>query len=378
MPTNVTNTAPLTAEQAALLLALLPPPATVTPNRRPLGNTPERVALAWMRRAAEALVASLLALLLLFHLGFTLPEFEGEPSPAGAQATSPATALSPVQQWQVDWADFVAPPVAVQGLGWVNIPVPVLVAVLAAHGSTFANARDVEIISNAAAANNLNPLLLFAAIRAEHRWNLQADHPSDWQLFASNPFDVAVYGDWHATPYTLAQSAEIAARTLATRLSAPPPGNENPLLWIEDPRNPAGQGVYATSPTWWSTVAAIAGELTGEVAQAGATSTMTAASIGALGTFALAVASTPDAVAEALALRATGTGPLAWVGQALSTVHAFVYQHTVAFVSGALVGAAALVGTTIGAGVVSAVADAAATALADVAVAGVAAAGAAA
>lgn len=59
----------LSPEEAALLLALLPPPAVLQPHTaaRPLGHTPERVALAWLRRTAEALVAALLGLLLLFQ-----------------------------------------------------------------------------------------------------------------------------------------------------------------------------------------------------------------------------------------------------------------------------------------------------------------------
>ena len=70
-------TAPLTADEAALLLALLPPPPGLIPlstGRRPLGNTPERVALAWLRRAGEALVAALMTLLLLFHISFSVPD----------------------------------------------------------------------------------------------------------------------------------------------------------------------------------------------------------------------------------------------------------------------------------------------------------------
>ena len=65
------------SDEVALLLALLPPPPGLVPlstGRRPLGNTPERVALAWLRRAGEALVAALLALLLLFHISFSVPD----------------------------------------------------------------------------------------------------------------------------------------------------------------------------------------------------------------------------------------------------------------------------------------------------------------
>ena len=265
-----TVSAPMcTAAEAALLLALLPPPPGLVPlstGRRPLGNTPERVALAWLRRAGEALVAALMTLLL-FHIGFTVPEGAAADDPATAESTAPA--LSPSQAWSVAWADFVAPPVAAQGFGYVAVPVPTMVAVLASLHSTFANAVDVETLDAAAQAVNLNPLLLFACIGAEQPWNLQAAYPSDWRAFAGNPFDIAVYGAWHPTGYTLAESAAIAGRTLATRLSVAPPGDESALAWINDPRNPAGRGVYATSPHWWSNVAALSEMLVQRVVAAG-------------------------------------------------------------------------------------------------------------
>ena len=142
----------LSADEAALLLALLPPP----PRRRPLGNTPERVALAWLRRGAEAALAALLALLLLFHIAFLAPE--EEPSADAEPSTSASTVLSPAQAWEVAWANLVSPPVAVQGFGYVDLPVPVLVAVLRGLHSTFANPADVSTIEDAAHAAGIDPL----------------------------------------------------------------------------------------------------------------------------------------------------------------------------------------------------------------------------
>ena len=203
-----TVSAPMcTAAEAALLLALLPPPPGLVPlstGRRPLGNTPERVALAWLRRAGEALVAALMTFLLLFHISFSVPDGTPttEPSTSSAESTATAPALSPSQAWSVAWADFVAPPVAAQGFGYVAVPVPTMVAVLASLHSTFANAVDVETVDAAAQAVNLNPLLLFACIGAEQPWNLRAAYPSDWRDYAGNPFDIAVYGAWHPTGYT--------------------------------------------------------------------------------------------------------------------------------------------------------------------------------
>ena len=363
----------LSPEEAALLLALLPPPAVLQPHTaarpRPLGNTPERVALAWLRRAAEALVAALLGLLLLFHIGFLVPDIApaAEPSTSPAEATAPA--LSAAQAWSLAWADFIAPPVAVQGLGWITIPTPVLVGVLASLHSTFANQADVAIIEAAAQQYGLNPLLLFAAIGAEQPWDLQAAYPSDWQDYAGNPFDIAVYGLWHPTGYTLAESAAVAARTIATRLSVAPPGDEPALMWVEDPHNPAGQGVYATDPHWWSNVAAISSALTESVVTQ-AQGALPAATLDALGVFVLATGTTPAAVAQALALQVQGTGPLTWVGQTLSDVRAAVHQHAYTLAVGALAAGAAVLGISVGPALVSGLAAAIAGALADLAVAG--------
>ena len=170
------------------------------------------------------------------------------------------------------------------------------------------NAGDVETIDAAARAADLNPLLLFACIGAEQPWDLRAAYTSDWRAYAGNPFDIAVYGAWHPTGYTLAQSAAIAARTLATRLLVAPPGDEPALAWIDDPPNPAGQGGYATEPHWRSNVASIS-ELLVPRAAADAGGTLAAPTLQALATYALTAATTPDAVAQALALRVRGPWP---------------------------------------------------------------------
>lgn len=352
--------APLSADEAALLLALLPPP----PRRRPLGNTTERVALAWLRRAAETLLSALLGLLLLFHIGFLVPEV----SPEAAPSPSAAEALSPAAAWDIAWADFVSPPVAAQGLGWVGLPVPVVVAVLRGLHSTFADAADVRTIMTAAHAAGLSPLLLFAAIGAEQPWDLRAAYPALWRDYARNPFDVAVYGAWHPTPYTLAESAAIAARTLAARLSVPPPADEPALMWVEDPHNPAGAGVYATDPNWWHNVASIAEMLVQRVVAQGR-GALSASTLQALGAFALAAGTTPAAVAQAIALRAHGTGPLAWVAREVSDLRSYVYQHVYAFAAGALAAGAGTLGLAVGPGVLDGLAAAVAAAAAGAAAA---------
>ena len=356
----------LSAQETAVLLAILMPPPALFSDARPLGNTPTRVAMAWLRRAVEALLAALLALLLLFHIGFSVPDT----APVAVPQTQAAPAMSAAQQWAVSWATFLAPPVAAQGFGWTTIPVGIMVRVLGGLNSTFANPAAVATIERAAAANGLNPVLLFALIGAEHPWNLQAAYPTDWQAYAGNPFDVAVYGYWHPTGYTLAQSAEIAARTIATRLSAAPPANEPALLWVQDPHNPAGAGVYATSATWWSNTAAIALSLVRRITSQAPAGALPPATLAALSTFALAVGTTPAAVTHALALKAHGTGPLAWIGHTVSAVRTAVYQHTYAFAAGALAAGAAAFGVMLGPAAVSGMAAAVAATVADVAAAG--------
>ncbi len=361
------DSAPLSSEEAALLLALLPPPPSAA--RRPFGVTPERAALAWLRRAAEALVAALLAVMLLFHIAMLVPV--AAPVPESSTSTAEAPTLSPAAAWDIAWADFVSPPVAVQGLGWVDLPVPVVVAVLRGLHSTFADPADVRTIMAAAHAAGLDALLLFACIGAEQPWDLRAAYPTLWRDYADNPFDIAVYGAWHPTPYTLAESAAIAARTLATRLSVPPPGNEPALMWIEDPHNPAGAGVYATDPHWWSNVAAIAEMLVQRTVAVGR-GVLSAPALQSLSAFALAVGTTPAAVARALALKAQGTGPLAWVARQVSDLRGYVYQHVYAFAAGALAAGAGALGIAAGPGVLEGLAAAVAAAVADVAAAGVA------
>ena len=86
-------------------------------------------------------------------------------------------------------------------------------------------------------------------------------------------------------------------------------GNDPALAWINGPRDPAGRGVCATSPHWWSLVAALSAMLVQRVVAAGH-GTVAASVLRSLATYALAAATTPDAVARGLALKALG-GPLA-------------------------------------------------------------------
>ena len=106
------------------------------------------------------------------------------------------------------------------------------------------------------------------------------------------------------------------------------------------------------------------------VADAGGT--LAAPALQSLATYALAAATTPDAVSQALALKAEGTVPLAWVQQQVADLHQYVYQHAYALAAGALAAAGTALGVSVGPAVVDALAGAVASAMADVAAAGVA------
>ena len=174
------------------------------------------------------------------------------------------------------------------------------------------------------------PLLLFACIGAEQPWNLRAAYPSDWRDYAGNPFDIAVYGAWPPTGYTLAESTAIAARTLATRRWRSRRRGTN-RRWRGSTTRATRRGGASTptSPHWWSNVAALSAMLVQRVV---------AAEHGSAGLGAAAGGRPP---------------PL------------YVYQHTYALAGTAL-------GVSVGLAVVDALAGAVATVLADVAAAGVA------
>ena len=131
-----------------------------------------------------------------------------------------------------------------------------------------------------------------------------------------------------------------------------PPGDEPALAWIGDPHNPAGQGVYATDSHWWSNVASISEILVRRPMRGG----------GALAAPTL----------QALALKAAGTGSLAWAEQRVADLHRYVYQHAYALAAGALAAAGTALEVSMGPAVVDALAGAVSAALADVAATGVA------
>jgi hypothetical protein len=116
-------------------------------------------------------------------------------------------------------------------------------------------------------------------------------------------------------------------------------------------------------------VAAISAQLTASLV-AHARGALSSASLGALALFVLATGTTPAAVAQALALRTQGAGPLAWVGRTLSAVRTAVYQRTYALADGALAAGAAAFGVAVGQAAVASLAAAVAGAVADLAVAG--------
>jgi len=111
------------------------------------------------------------------------------------------------------------------------------------QGSIF-TISDIETIMGAARRENVNPALMVAITGQEESF-VPAAWP-DASRIRNNPFNV--YVSWQDYNTNLADAAQIAANTLAYKLSIPPPDGENPIAWINDSRNP--WGIYATDLHW--------------------------------------------------------------------------------------------------------------------------------
>lgn len=130
-----------------------------------------------------------------------------------------------------------------------------------AQGSIF-TLSDIETIIAAAKSDDVSPVLM-VAITGQEQSFVPVD-TSDAPEIELNPFNVegpgqTGPGSWMTYHVSLADSAQIAANTLANKLSVPPPSGENPIAWINDPENP--YGIYATDPHWASGVAEIYQEI---------------------------------------------------------------------------------------------------------------------
>ncbi|CAM3982693.1 murein hydrolase activator EnvC family protein [Alicyclobacillus pomorum] len=124
-----------------------------------------------------------------------------------------------------------------------------LYAYVRSRNSTF-SLQDIETICAAAQRYNVNPALLIAITGQEQHF---VPPGPDADMIRNNPFNV--FYSWQVYNTNLADTANIAADTLRHKLSAPPPAGEDPILWINDPRNP--WGIYATDPNWAYGVRAI-------------------------------------------------------------------------------------------------------------------------
>lgn len=108
--------------------------------------------------------------------------------------------------------------------------------------------RYVDSFISSARAFGVNPLLLVAITGQEQSFDPERN--SDAALVARNPFNV--FGSWQTYSPGFDQASEVAARTVATKLSYPVPSGEDPIQWIDDPHNPSG--AYAEDTRWWEGV----------------------------------------------------------------------------------------------------------------------------
>lgn len=160
------------------------------------------------------------------------------------------------------------PTVAVSELKYVSINPQAALSWINAHGyNSFFTVADIQTICDAAKTYDLNPLLLLAITGAEQSFDsinsyggvVNSGDITDLKEIEANPFNV--YNNWMAFHPSLAISADIAARTVASHLTASPPPGEDAILYINDPvHNPTHQ-IYAQDPNWGSHVRAIFNEL---------------------------------------------------------------------------------------------------------------------
>lgn len=135
--------------------------------------------------------------------------------------------------------------VVVASLRYQPISPTKLYAFVKSKGSAF-SLNDIETICNVAKSYNVNPALM-VAITGQELSFVQNGTPHESEKLV-NPFDV--FGSWALYHTTLTQSAAFAAQMIQVKLSVSPPSGEDPIIWINDVHNRAGQGLYATDPHW--------------------------------------------------------------------------------------------------------------------------------
>jgi hypothetical protein len=114
---------------------------------------------------------------------------------------------------------------------------------LSAQGSYLV--QDVDSFIANGRTFNVNPLLLVAITGQEQSFDPAAN--TDAAQVERNPFNV--FYSWMDYSPGFNKSCEVAARTVATKLSYPIPAGEDPIQWLDDPNNPAGS--YASDHNWW-------------------------------------------------------------------------------------------------------------------------------
>lgn len=134
-------------------------------------------------------------------------------------------------------------PVAVKELRFQFIPVQSLYDYVHARNSAF-TLHDISVIEAAGKKYDVNPALL-VAITGQEQGFVPVNTP-DEALILNNPFNV--YHSWQDYNTNLADASDIAANTVAHKLSTPPPQGENAIQWINDPNNP--WGIYAQDHNW--------------------------------------------------------------------------------------------------------------------------------
>lgn len=149
------------------------------------------------------------------------------------------------------------PSVAVSELKYVPIDPGQALNWIQGHGyDSYFTVSDIQTIADSAKKYNLNPLLLLSITGAEQSFDSIGSYGGVvnggdrlfLQEIEANPFNV--YGSWMAFHPGLSISADIAARTVASHLTVPPPSGEDAILYINDPAHNPTHEVYATDSEW--------------------------------------------------------------------------------------------------------------------------------
>ncbi|MCI3927010.1 hypothetical protein MO973_43250 [Paenibacillus sp. TRM 82003] len=135
----------------------------------------------------------------------------------------------------------VAPEPEAEDYRYADIDAGRLQAYLAGRSSALAEEPYFSAIVGAAEKHDVHPLLLFAITGQEQSF-VPTTHKQAERI-ASNPFNV--FGSWETYQTDIDDSASLAAKLVAKRLSNRPDDAE-PIQWINRS--------YAEDPNWWKGV----------------------------------------------------------------------------------------------------------------------------